>query len=359
MTQPGQMNVLLITCDQWRADCLGCAGHPVVRTPHLDRLAQEGVRFAAHYCQATPCGPSRASLYTGMYQLNTRVVANGTPLAARHTNIAKELRRGGYDPVLSGYTDQANDPSLAEGALDPALHYYGDALPGMRSLNTHPGGSSGHLATSWIQWLQELGYSIPPAMVSGLGRGKPFGTGGYAAVGQKGAVLGGEPEPARTLGQGGFQHATDAEGIPVAAFYKAEHGDTAFAVNQVLTHVSSRRGGLWACHLSVFKPHPPWLAAEPFNSHYTAATAGLPDYRAPTKAEEGTLHPWLAHRLSQTATVAPDDDATMALLRSQYYAVIEETDNQLGRLFGELRKSGELERTLVVFTTDHGTSWEY
>ena len=160
-----------------------------------------------------------------MYQLNTRVVANGTPLAARHTNIAKELRRGGLDPVLSGYTDIANDPSLAYGELDPLLHYFGDSLPGLRSLNTHPGGSSGHLASSWIAWLEELGYSLPEAMVSGLGPEHPYGTGSFAAVGQEGAVLGGEPDPARTLGDrsangrdGGDQHATDAHGVPVAAF---------------------------------------------------------------------------------------------------------------------------------------------
>ena len=74
-----RMNVLLITCDQWRADALGCAGHPVVRTPAMDRLAAEGVRFACHYTQAAPCGPARSSLYTGMYQMNTRAVSNGSP----------------------------------------------------------------------------------------------------------------------------------------------------------------------------------------------------------------------------------------------------------------------------------------
>ncbi|MEC8189087.1 MAG: sulfatase-like hydrolase/transferase, partial [SAR324 cluster bacterium] len=56
--------VLLITADQWRGDCLGFAGHPMVQTPNLDRLAAEGVLFKKHFCQAVPCGPSRASLLT-------------------------------------------------------------------------------------------------------------------------------------------------------------------------------------------------------------------------------------------------------------------------------------------------------
>ena len=59
-------NVLFITLDQFRAECLSAAGHPLVRTPNLDELAANGVRFARHYSQAAPCSPGRASLYTGM-----------------------------------------------------------------------------------------------------------------------------------------------------------------------------------------------------------------------------------------------------------------------------------------------------
>ena len=60
-------NVLFITADQFRGDCLSAAGHPVVRTPNLDRLAAGGVSFRRHFANAAPCGPSRAGLYTGMY----------------------------------------------------------------------------------------------------------------------------------------------------------------------------------------------------------------------------------------------------------------------------------------------------
>ncbi len=65
-------NVLFITADQWRGDCLSALDHPCLKTPNLDRLAREGVLFRRHYAQATPCGPGRASLYTGLY-LHTTV----------------------------------------------------------------------------------------------------------------------------------------------------------------------------------------------------------------------------------------------------------------------------------------------
>src|SRR6478736_6013736 len=109
------VNVLLITLDQFRGDCLSVAGHPLVRTPNLDALAAAGVRLSRHYSQAAPCSPGRAALYTGMYQMNNRVVANGTPLDARFDNVALAARRAGYRPALFGYTDQSVDPREASG----------------------------------------------------------------------------------------------------------------------------------------------------------------------------------------------------------------------------------------------------
>jgi arylsulfatase A-like enzyme len=91
--------VLLITADQWRADCLSSRGHPCVQTPHLDALARDGVSFLRHYCQAVPCGPSRASLHTGLYLMNHRSGTNGTPLdrrprTGRRSCAQRRLRSG-------------------------------------------------------------------------------------------------------------------------------------------------------------------------------------------------------------------------------------------------------------------------
>ena len=118
---PTRPNVLLITLDQFRADSMSCAGHPLVQTPYLDELAAAGVRLARHYAQAAPCSPGRAALYTGTYQMNNRVVANGTPLDDRFDNVARMAGRAGYAPALFGYTDQGVDPRLASGPDDPRL----------------------------------------------------------------------------------------------------------------------------------------------------------------------------------------------------------------------------------------------
>src|SRR3546814_9011758 len=116
-------DVLLITLDQFRGDSLSAVGHPCVRTPNLDALAADGVLFRNHYSTCAPCSPARASLLTGLYQMNHRVCRNGTPLDARHVTVATAAREHGYDPLLFGYTDQSADPrGLA--ADDPRLRTY-------------------------------------------------------------------------------------------------------------------------------------------------------------------------------------------------------------------------------------------
>ena len=63
----GIRNVLFIMYDQLRHDFLSCAGHPIMLTPNMDRLAAMGVRFSRAYVQSPVCGASRMSFYTGRY----------------------------------------------------------------------------------------------------------------------------------------------------------------------------------------------------------------------------------------------------------------------------------------------------
>ena len=150
------MNVLLITADQWRGECLSALGHPVVRTPHLDALAAEGVAFTRHFAQAVPCGPSRASLHTGLYLKNHRSCLNGTPLDARLTNWALETRKAGYDPALFGYTDTSPDPRGLD-SRDPRLTHYSEPLPGIGVHTPY----RRELPVGWVESLRAKGYAIP------------------------------------------------------------------------------------------------------------------------------------------------------------------------------------------------------
>ncbi len=268
-------NVLLITLDQFRADCLSIAGHPIVRTPHLDALAGEGVRFARHYSQAAPCGPGRASLYTGMYQANHRVVGNGTPLDRRFDNVALDGRRAGYSPALFGYTDQAIDPRDAIGPDDPRLFTYCGVLPGFDAVLHLPDDQG-----PWVEWLAELGYDT-------------------------------------TIGPGRLL-ATEHE-------RPEEHSVGAFLTDTVIDWIGAQREP-WFAHVSHLRPHPPYSAPGRWATAYDPSNTGDPiapaDERPAYHAAAATI----------PVTAAPTDPDELAHMRAQYFGLISHADHEVGRV---------------------------
>ena len=301
-------NVLLITVDQWRGECLSVAGHPVVRTPALDALAAEGARFTRHYAQAAPCGPSRASLHTGQYLMKHRSVLNGTPLDARFTNLALEARAAGHDPVLFGYTDASPDPRMLA-TDDPRLRSYEGVLPGYRAVVDLPE----HLE-AWGAWLRTQGYDVP-ADVRDL----------YTPV-------------------------SDEPRAPVP--YRAEHTEAAFLTGEILDHVDAADGS-WFVHAAYIRPHPPFVAPEPYNTMYDPDSVP-PPVRAGTVEAESAVHPVVAGALAIPGVRLGDDEDELRRTRATYYGMMSEVDAQLGRLFAGLRERGQWDETLVVLTSDHG-----
>ncbi len=319
-------NILLVVLDQWRAECLSALGHAHVRTPNIDALADEGVLFTQHYCQTVPCGPSRASMYTGMYQHNHRSICNGTPLDARFSNIALELRKTGYSPVLFGYTDTAMDPREYP-AGDPLMRSYEQVLPGFEAGVLFDGA---HLP--WVAKLKSQGYQFEPNELF-----KP--------------VL----SPHAASGKG---H-TDAP-----TFYKAEHSSAAFLCDGLIDYLSVRPGQAWCAHLSFLAPHHPYITAEPFNKMVDAAQVE-PPVRCDTLQQEMTQHPYLQYYLPRPAGAGASfgrsaaDNLSLTIedikqARATYYGMIAEVDQQIGRVVAHLKQSGVYDDTLIVVTSDHG-----
>ena len=92
-TQP---HLLFIFTDQQRADCLGCAGHPLLKTPNMDRLAREGIRFT-HCCTSSPlCVPARISITTGLYPHNNNLWLGDNSVPPDADTYPHRLRKAGY-----------------------------------------------------------------------------------------------------------------------------------------------------------------------------------------------------------------------------------------------------------------------
>ena len=95
-------NIVMFITDQQRADWLGCNGHPVLRTPHIDSIAARGVSFDRFYVASPVCMPTRASVMTGRMPSVHGVRANGTPLSRSAVTFVDLLRDAGYATALIG-----------------------------------------------------------------------------------------------------------------------------------------------------------------------------------------------------------------------------------------------------------------
>ena len=105
---PRQPNFLLIITDQHRADYLGCYGHALLKTPHIDSIAARGTRFDRFYVATPVCMPNRATLMTGRMPSVHGVRSNGVPLSLRSNTFVDALRAGGYATALVGKSHLQN-----------------------------------------------------------------------------------------------------------------------------------------------------------------------------------------------------------------------------------------------------------
>lgn len=316
------MNILLITADQWRGDCTGYAGHPLVRTPNLDALAADSTAFLRHFSQAAPCSPARACLYTGLYQMNNRVCRNGTPLADRFDNIARAARRSGYDPTLFGYTDVSPDPSVLPPG-DPDLTSYEGVLPGFVTRVKLP-----EHEKPWLSWLRAQGLELHDHARAHL----PVG----AAPGS-------------------------VSNAPPA--YDKDQAQTAFLTGEFIRWLGEQDGEKpWFAHVSYLRPHPPFIVPAPYNTMFSPEeVSGF--VRADSPEAEADGHPLLDFGLRFTGRehflpasdglVRDYTDAEFRQIKATYFGMIAEVDAQLGRTFEAIKARGEWDRTLVIFTSDH------
>ena len=309
-------NVLFILIDQLRADLLHGALAEHVQMPHLRALMDEAVTFKRHYSVCNPCGPSRASILTGQYAMNHRSIRNGSPLRHDTPNLAREMRKSGYTPLLFGYTDTALDTRRHDPS-DPAVHGYEQVMPGfeeiteMRYEESYP----------WRSYLASKGYDLPEF--------SRF----Y------------EPKPV----EGQSRRLDDP------AFYNAEDSDTAFLTNACLNHLAARQGQGWFAHLTYLRPHQPLVAPAPYNRMYDPAAL-------PAPATGDAPHP--VHKVTQayrppSRMVKGFDDLentpeTAQTLRAIYFGLTTEVDHHIGRIIAFLKETGQYDDTLLVIGADHG-----
>jgi arylsulfatase A-like enzyme len=317
--------VLVILIDQLRADCVEGALAAHVDLPNIAAFRGDAVTFTRHFSVSNPCGPSRACILTGMYAMNHRSVRNGTPLADHLPNIAREMRKSGYDPLLFGYTDTSLDPRRHH-PNDPKISHYEEVLPGFREITEM------HMEESypWRASLKAKGYELPD----------------FADF--YNPVASAPDRPARP---------------DDPAFYRAEDSDTAFLTDEFLRHMSVRQHQDWFALLTYIRPHPPLVAPVPYNRMYAGNDLPLPT-RRPSPGQEAAVHPFLTGALLKPCMenivsgcdgqVDSRNDTDVQMLRAIYLGLATEVDAHIGRIMAFLKDSGQYDDTLIILSADHG-----
>lgn len=140
VASPRPPNIVFIVVDDMRWDEMRAAGHPVIETPNMDRLAREGMRFLNAFATTPLCSPSRASLLTGQYARTHGIIDNTARPSHDLPTFPRELQRAGYATGFFGKWHMGNDDSPRPGftrwvampgqgeAIDPHLNVDGKRL---------------------------------------------------------------------------------------------------------------------------------------------------------------------------------------------------------------------------------------
>ncbi len=286
-------NVLFIATDDL-APALGCYGHPVVKTPHLDRLAQRGVRFTRAYAQFALCSPSRSSLMTGLGPDTTKVY-----------NLTTHFRAAIPDVVTLSQCFQKNGYFAAR--IGKIYHYSNPGGIGTNGLDDEP---------SWNQRLNPKGVDKT----------------------EEGKVT--NHTPARTgLGSALAFYASPAP--------DEEHTDGIVAT-ETIKLMELHKDEPFFIAAGFYRPHCPYIAPKKYFDLYPPET--LKPYPL-TEGEMQIAPPWAY--FTTPANWGLTDQQQRETLQA-YYAAVTFTDSNVGRLLNALDRLGLNENTLVVFWSDHG-----
>jgi arylsulfatase A-like enzyme len=327
---PDERNVLFIMCDQLRFDYLGCGGHPRLRTPNIDALAARGVRFTRAYVQSPICGPSRMSFYTGRYMRSHGSNWNGFPLRVGEPTLGDHLNELGVRSVLVGKTHMAADlDGMARLGIDPAsatgVHLAQCGFePYERDDGLHP---SSRTRPRYDDYLRERGFAGENPWAEWAGSAE-----GPGRERLSGWLLAHADKPAR---------------VP------EEHSETPYITRRAMDFIDEATGDgrPWCLHLSYIKPHWPYIAPEPYHALYGHNDL-LPAIRS--EAERADPHPVYAALMAMRPSRNFSRDEVRTRVIPAYMGLVTQIDDQLGRLFGFLDERGLADKTMIVFTSDHG-----
>lgn len=327
-------NLIFILVDQLRYDALSCTGNEIIETPNLDRLASQGVLFRRAYSECAVSVPARTSLLTGCSIYNTGVTGNGVCYESKGQLTGKEpiWRMKTYDEVLmqNGYIGE----------------YYGKwHSPEFRAYayENRPiglAGSGGHvelgtgLAAIYTEWLDR---TAPE-------KDKRDGDIYYKPIGRYYA-----PDPFDPRYGGGTPAPDQKSQVYSSGTLRVTEEQTRIAMDSesLIDAIKRLKDGPFTVHCSYGPPHPPLMVCEKYMSMLDADDMPMVDnFYA---REDGS--PYV--RNIRRSSYFQNEDRMRYMVRD-YWALVKELDDWLGKVFRTVEEEGIADNTMIVFTADHG-----
>lgn len=299
-------NILLFVSDQqqWQTVC----GRSPARSPHIDRLAREGIRFERPYATVALCCPSRAALISGQY------------------------------PWHNGILNQVHVPERTRSDMVPDVQTYSQKL---RDAGYYLG-YVGKWHVSWERTPLDFGFhelrapsGCNPETLrhAGLSEAEPP-VGRRAAVETECTVTWPGDSPHLFYG---IDHAPEEETRPYI--------ETSQAIAMIERYANDAP---WFITLNVVEPHDPYTPLARYATHYDPAAVALPA----SWQDDFANKPNINRREAGLWAALSEEQVRTAIAR--YWAFCEQVDAQVGRILDALDRTGQTENTLVVFTSDHG-----
>ena len=292
MTRP--LNVLVLMSDEHNPKFLGCADHPFIQTPNLDRLARRGTRFSQAYTCSPICVPARASFATGRYVHEVGFWDNADAYDGSVPSWHHALRQAGHRATSIG-----------------KLHFRGQ-----------PGDDHG--------WSEEI---LPMHVIDGIGDIKGL-------VRSNIPVRRGGDKMAKLAGPGESTYTR----------YDRKIGDAACAWLQERAQQPDDKP--WVLFVSMVAPHFPLTAPTPWYEHYAALHLPMPKLYDPAVRPHHPYTDEYARVVDYGSHFHNEQDVRRAI--AGYCGLVSFMDEQMGQVLAALDQAGLTEDTLVIYTSDHG-----
>jgi iduronate 2-sulfatase len=300
--EPARRNVLFIIADDLTFTALSCYGNTVCSTPNIDRLAAQGTRFTRAFCNATYCGPSRASFMSGYYPHATGVLGYTSPRPAigDRATWSQHFKNAGYYTARVSKIYHMGVPSGIEegsdGADDPA------------------------------SWTEKFNSQGPEWRAPGIGE-----------------TLENNPDSKKAAVGGNTFVVVEADGDDLA---HADGKTAAKAVSLIQQHA----GKPFFLAVGFVRPHVPFVAPKKYFEPYLPySKLSLP----PKVPGDWDDIPKAGINYKTSVNMKMDERRQKKAVGG-YYASVAYMDAQVGKVLDALEKSGQADNTIVIFTSDHG-----